>query len=117
MNLRRDHGSSQAATRLIVASLEENLSADVLQQITGDFVHALQKMGRDGLEVIINGVKKVYHVALFITLGDYPAQQALHGRKESVSAFKFCPCCNVTNESYKDSIDELPSHYTLQDYE
>ncbi|CAF1489749.1 unnamed protein product, partial [Didymodactylos carnosus] len=68
MNLRRDHRSSQAATRLIVASPEENLSADVLQQITADFVHALQKMGRDGLEVIINGVKKVYHVALFITL-------------------------------------------------
>ncbi|CAF1658611.1 unnamed protein product, partial [Didymodactylos carnosus] len=77
----------------------------------------LQKMAKDGVDVVINGARKVYQVALFFTLGDYPAQQALHGRKESVSALKFCPCCNVTNDDYKDNIDQLPAHYTNLDYE
>ncbi|CAF1332417.1 unnamed protein product [Didymodactylos carnosus] len=88
-----------------------------LLHLNGDFVNSLQKMVKDGVDVVISGTSKVYQVVLFFTLGDYPAQQALHGRKESVSALKFCPCCNVTNDDYKDNIDQLPAHYTNLDYE
>ncbi|CAF1291738.1 unnamed protein product, partial [Didymodactylos carnosus] len=122
LNLRRDPRSLQASKRLVVACPEDDLTANVLQQITSklkfaDFVRCLQQMAKDGVDVVINGARKIYQVALFFTSGDYPAQQTLHGRKESVSALKFCPCCNVTNDDYKDNIDQLPAHYTNLDYE
>ncbi|CAF4323808.1 unnamed protein product [Didymodactylos carnosus] len=73
LNLRRDHRSLQASKRLVVACPKDDLTAN--------FVRCLQKMAKDGVDVVINGTSKVYQVALFFTLGDYPAQQALDERK------------------------------------
>ncbi|CAF1111670.1 unnamed protein product, partial [Didymodactylos carnosus] len=32
--------------------------------------------------------------------------QAIHGRKESVAAKRFCPCCDITSDNFVDFIDQ-----------
>ncbi|CAF1525608.1 unnamed protein product [Didymodactylos carnosus] len=82
-----------------------------------DFLHGVTKLCSTGIRVMINGVEKVYYGALFFTVGDYLAQQQFHGRKESVSVKRLCPCCDVSSDNYIDSIDQVPSPYSIEQYE
>ncbi|CAF1595549.1 unnamed protein product, partial [Didymodactylos carnosus] len=59
------------------------------------FFSGIKKLCTDGIRAIVNGNEKHYFGALFFTIGDYPAQQAIHGRKESVAANRFCPACDI----------------------
>ncbi|CAF0935291.1 unnamed protein product [Didymodactylos carnosus] len=84
---------------LQLSEVQVDLSAD-------DFLDGIKQLSAAGIRVNVNGVEKIYHGALFITLGDYPAQQAIHGRKESVAAKRFCPCCDITSDNFAVFIDQ-----------
>ncbi|CAF1258562.1 unnamed protein product, partial [Didymodactylos carnosus] len=116
LNLRREHRSTQISKRIIAAcdwkALKHGLPAGILH----DFFCSITKLAKDGIKIMINGVEKHYYVSPLYTLGDYPAQQAMHGRKESVSAARFCPGCDVLSNTYVNTIDQLPNNYTIADY-
>ncbi|CAF1558182.1 unnamed protein product, partial [Didymodactylos carnosus] len=141
LNLKRDHRSRQVSKRLIAACDSSALKYGLLDQVLADFLQSITKLCRDGIRVMIEGKEKYYRGeyffylefssltklprllnanllgALFFTIGDYPAQQAIHGKKESVSASRFCPCCDVMSDNYIDSIDQMPTHYAAEQYD
>ncbi|CAF4402481.1 unnamed protein product [Didymodactylos carnosus] len=107
LNLKRDHRSGQVSKRLVAACDSAALKYDLLDRVVGDFLDGVKTLCTTGLRVMSAGVEKIYFGGLFFTLGDYPAQQSIHGRKESVAAKKFCPCCDVAADNYIDSIDQV----------
>ncbi|CAF1394107.1 unnamed protein product, partial [Didymodactylos carnosus] len=104
---KRDHRSGQVSKRLVAACDSAALKYDLLDRVVGDFLDDVKTLCTTGLRVMGAGVEKIYFGGLFFTLGDYPAQQSIHGRKESVAAKTFCPCCDVAADNYIDSIDQI----------
>ncbi|CAF0862895.1 unnamed protein product [Didymodactylos carnosus] len=94
LNLRRDHRTGQVAKRLVTACDSKALKHDLFEQILSDFLTGIKVLATDGLRVMVDGSERIYKGALLFTIGDYPAQQAIHGRTESI-----------------------PSNYTKEDYE
>ena len=77
-----------------VSQLKHNKSFELLN----DFIHSMNNLNSDGLELTINNEKKKYHGYLAFAIGDTPALNWLGGFKEGVAkAEKFCRNCEIKN--------------------
>ncbi|CAF1309486.1 unnamed protein product [Didymodactylos carnosus] len=128
LNLSREHRSKQTSKRLVAACPKWARKYDALCNTVEDFLSGIQTLSTTGLKdhillvfkqcvlktqrivVNINGQDERYYGGLFMTLGDYPAQMALHGFKESTSANHCCFKCDILSECIEEDI-----HIDLED--
>ncbi|XP_034236286.1 uncharacterized protein LOC117642319 [Thrips palmi] len=91
--------SSDKVVQLYVICKTPDLKKYGYKKIMEDFIEGINKLSSDeGVTFNIDGQNRIFHGFLHCCLGDYPAQGAIGGFKESVSAEKPCRECMASNE-------------------
>lgn len=98
-NIYPEFRSSDKVVQLYVICKTSDLKKYGYDRIMEDFIEGINKLSSDeGVTFDIDGQNRIFHGFLHSCQGDYPAQGAIGGFKEAVSAEKPCRECMASNE-------------------